>query len=1214
MARQTVDLMDFVWLGVERANLEKVAAPPLGSLHEIMNAPITLKGIGTAGSMAMDAAGNAARATGNAIKNNAGAMVRPAIKQVAPLGLTLPTDATLRHYAPDMGLPTAGQIGGGLSTTDLYLGFKALQGAHGAGSALAGSRVGQAPGLLGTAARGVGSALQAPIKHPGYLAIAGIPAAGIAGTVGGYNKATNQLDEMIHTPQEPGSKWQNMQNNVGNHILNRLTDKYTGQGMTAKDFALQRALAIASNPDPNNPEHMEMHRQLNEQLQNVANTTLKNRERLPSEGTMGPEPAPEIKSPGPMGPPDFPKPTLQPQPTPPKEPGFLDNIPNWGKGLGVAGGALAAGMLANNMSAEDEDPETGRKKSRTPWLGPLAGAGALGLGAYALKGDRPWSDLATADFWKQSSDRTIPMVMVPYRLKLAALPPITGVTPPIPAPVPQTTPQPPTAPQMAPGASGAPQTQVPGTPSPTQAPTTPTAAPKPTAPAQAPPAMPLASAPSAKPAVPSTSSDQNGTPLKGVPAGQPGLSGPTGQPTPTTPQTQTQPQPGAEQAQTEQQQPDPKQIASTLGAGLAGSNPAAGMGGPAAAAGNTAIVNRLAQRALELNPQAADPNTGINNLAKGLAEKGLSGSGLWDMVKEIWGQLPKEMRWLVGAGLGIGALGLLGTLTGSETFGGGTGALLGLGGLAAAAYGSGMFDSNSGIRQGLSTYMNTPSGGEPTPNVPTPGSAAPGVTPNTPAGATAGAPTATSMDPTIKQLAQDPMVGRIMKFDNNGLSLRPEGREFVMNKQNDGALTQIYDKLTPPLRQQLRGQVQQAQQQLGDYAKLGTGMEWFARKAGHIPDWLTRDKLPGYQQRINDIYGMMNQRDQAGAGGTSPANPIQPANQAGSQVGAEPQAAQVPAEQPAQANAQLPTAYKPNEQSINTLSDGLVHGDFAHPGQWEGLTGGNQGFLSRHPSEQLAVLQAAEAKLPPLNEKTPPWEANNIQSAQGRIQALRSQLVEKKLVPLTQQGPEAQNWVIQNSDPRTLMAMRAGLGNLLTNEPNPELNQLYNKLTTAQIERMTQGLMTGTNRDAFMESLNDPGISPIMREQMLQKLTPEQRAGLAEAGAPSLAPVAGREGSPNPQDRYDYDSWLNKTVPGLHQYGNADAARSFSVDKMKSNLRMLDSNQLKGLQQWIAERMTPQDKQMPYYDPLSSTVGHEMKGREVFQNAGRNQLIGALSH
>jgi hypothetical protein len=99
--------------------------------------------------------------------------------------------------------------------------------------------------------------------------------------------------------------------------------------------------------------------------------------------------------------------------------------PNWAKGLGIGGGALLAGYLANHLAGEEEDPETGEKKKRAPWLGPLVGAGALGAGAYYLKGDRPWGDMLNTDFWKHGQH--VPLVLV-GRTKFASslFPPSQG--------------------------------------------------------------------------------------------------------------------------------------------------------------------------------------------------------------------------------------------------------------------------------------------------------------------------------------------------------------------------------------------------------------------------------------------------------------------------------------------------------------------------------------------------------------------------------------------------------------------------------------------------------------------------------------------------------------------------------------------------------------------------------------------------------------------
>ncbi len=79
----------------------------------------------------------------------------------------------------------------------------------------------------------------------------------------------------------------------------------------------------------------------------------------------------------------------------------IRNLPNWAK-LSLLGlGAGGAGLLANGMT-EDEDEETGERKSRYPWLGPAIGLGGLGLGAGYLTDWDP-KRMLNKDWWTNKS-------------------------------------------------------------------------------------------------------------------------------------------------------------------------------------------------------------------------------------------------------------------------------------------------------------------------------------------------------------------------------------------------------------------------------------------------------------------------------------------------------------------------------------------------------------------------------------------------------------------------------------------------------------------------------------------------------------------------------------------------------------------------------------------------------------------------------------------
>lgn len=115
-------------------------------------------------------------------------------------------------------------------------------------------------------------------------------------------------------------------------------------------------------------------------------------------------------------------------PPPPKEPGFLDRIPNWGKALGagalgLGGGMLAGHLLGGSHDDEDEVDENGmrkKKRSGSSWLGPALGVGgaAAGLGLatdwdYGKLLDKNWLGI------DKGAAARMPMIMIPYRVKLA---------------------------------------------------------------------------------------------------------------------------------------------------------------------------------------------------------------------------------------------------------------------------------------------------------------------------------------------------------------------------------------------------------------------------------------------------------------------------------------------------------------------------------------------------------------------------------------------------------------------------------------------------------------------------------------------------------------------------------------------------------------------------------------------------------------------------
>jgi hypothetical protein len=380
--------------------------------------------------------------------------------------------------------------------------------------------------------------------------------------------------------------------------------------------------------------------------------------------------------------------------------GHFNKLPGWGKALGVGAGALGAGLLANHLTGEETDEETGEKKKRMPWLGPLVGAGALGAGAHYMSGGN-YRSLLEPKFWGMGKSGSVPMVLMPYLTKFAdgvdPIKPISAGTPSITAPTPTTSPVPP--PITPPN-----QLQTPLSPTPPN-PLGSTAGPPstPPAPTQGTPMHPAPPAPSAAGSINTTTpltstvnglgsqaqkmfaglsaSGNQGSAVNAARPNQPNLT-PSAAPTPPTPNGPTS--------------MGPMQAASMIGG---------------ASAGGASGVGAIATRAAQQNPEVMNPDTQRTNIARDLQRQGMpEGPGMWERVQKIWEGLPTEMRWLVGAGLGLGALGLLGTMTGSSSFGGTTGLLMGLGGLGAAAYGAGAFNPNSALRTNLAAaFSPTPS-------------------------------------------------------------------------------------------------------------------------------------------------------------------------------------------------------------------------------------------------------------------------------------------------------------------------------------------------------------------------------------------------------------------------------------------------------------------------------------------------------------------------
>jgi hypothetical protein len=792
MAKQSVDLLDFVMLGLEKA---AAGGPILHAVGEAVGhgAPAVAKD--TAQAVAKPSIlGPAVGHTGRSLVGAGGGYVLdkfihdPAARDWS--AGTWPGDAhEMAHNVfshPFLGKGWTFTALGATAPSARYIPRRFLE---------AGIR--EIPGEAGQVTRkvdwhGIGSTARG-LHYVGEWTPHGLFGAGAA--------AANPLgraaadEDAIHNTRDaamgplaaPGTRLRALQDRVRGNLIGGLVDDMRQRGFNIQHLQFEQIMEIAQNPDPNNPRHVAIAEYAKKRFNEAADVALQ--EYLQAQAaqkaktapgptpTPTPTPTPDTDVTGGPGPgqirvPGGPKP-------PPTDGSFTGNFPNWMKGVGIVGGALGAGALTHGFTGSDEDPETGQRRKRMPWLGPLVGAGLLGGGMYALSGGN-MGRLTDPGFWKASSHQAIhrPMIVIPYQMKLAAAPP---------------TPQPPAPPSPAPP-------EVPAAPA---APTPPAPPPPPlyqenhqpnylanmygltpkTQPNQAAGAATAALGGAAGPLGGLTAAVGQGATqqfegqqrshayaanalsgrlnqwrsqqaayeehMKANPEWKPpttpptagagavgGLGGAVAQQQTASPwlkpgQEDLSPwfkgMPGADREHAwgllREYQPNavehfnkatgyqPRELeqgAPNANEAVEGATPGQHIdettGKPVRMLpqGTTA---RLAERAAQLNPQANDPNVQLNNLRNQLVQQGHSGPGILETVKMMWENMDGLTRVLVGAGLGLGAIGLLGTLTGSEHLGGGTGALLGLGGLAAAAWNSGAFDQNSMLRHAISGQL-----------------------------------------------------------------------------------------------------------------------------------------------------------------------------------------------------------------------------------------------------------------------------------------------------------------------------------------------------------------------------------------------------------------------------------------------------------------------------------------------------------------------------
>lgn len=421
-----------------------------------------------------------------------------------------------------------------------------------------------------------------------------------------------------------------------------------------------------------------------------------------------------------------------------EEPNFLsrmyNSVPNAGR-AGLLG--LGAGLAAHGLFSGSEEDEEGNKQTKRPWLGPLVGLGAAGLGAGYLSGWDP-SKLTDMNWWKSSSHH--PLILVPHRIKFANIPGLPNIgsmmpglnsaaniaidnSPPIyqNQPIPEglrpnyrMTPPPAQSQQnlntLGAGLMGGtnPFAQV-----------AQSHAADMTNRGEADRRNPLYAANSLRSDIDMHRNQNTGRAVNiasQVGLGAMGAMGGTtpGQTASTVTNNNTTPWVAPGQRDMSNRFSDMSQEDYEHGHALLTEHQPHATGDLEQATGrnpityttdpentnpgtnvviNQAQLSRLANRAQELNPAVNDRNVQLQNIHQQLG--GGDSPGIWQRVMAIWEGASREQKVLLGAGLGLGLLGLINGISGG---GMGSYALAGMGGLA-AAYGAGAFNSDSPLRQ-----------------------------------------------------------------------------------------------------------------------------------------------------------------------------------------------------------------------------------------------------------------------------------------------------------------------------------------------------------------------------------------------------------------------------------------------------------------------------------------------------------------------------------
>ncbi len=784
--------------------------------------------------------------------------------------------------------------------------------------------------------------------------------------------------------------------------------------------------------------------------------------------------------------------------------GWLGNIPNWGKGLGIGAGALGAGLLTDALTGEEED-EFGNKKKHAPWLAPLVGAGALGAGAYWLKGNHDWKDMLTKDFWNKTSSVHVPMILVPKFIKLSdgpMDPPATPqATPPSSLPSLLSLPRaaPTTPPTPVPPAGGGNTMPAPagGGPPPPAAPASTVQTPAPATP----PAGNAAAQPNTMPGVtqfgsaaleffrqqsqPASAgrSPQDIAGMLGGFTGQPGVGNAAAtlsqqsQPAPVQPSAQPQHPVSSIEAgiSTFQNPHDAQLMRQVLGrGGMTGESSTttqpsttATTGAPIArnlaehyddalpGADGSGTGTNIALRSMQLHPEARSPQTGLNNLTNQMRQQHGETPGFMNTVTQIWQALGPQgsdqgvmgtglswMQILLGAGLSLGAIGLLGSLTGGggSMFGGSSGMLLGLGGLATAAYAAGAFDPNSRLRQMLSGASQQ--------------HAQQGVAPQ---GAQQGAPQQGAPQQGVAQNTLNMNEIRQAAATNPGQAINMIAQAAHAN---------------PTIMEEMRT--------FGQYRTYSPALVAYMSNGRLNPNDVTL-----LQQHWPSIEAALNRPPSSPAAGgpvqTSPQLPTGPG-------GASPQP-------------------RPNQPGVRTM--GSVNPQQTTAYATEILNGqhvpGLVGLIQTNPAQASATLVELENRI--LNRELPLSPSRRTNAHQIVTEA-RQELVRNQLPRLLHASPEQITTQLAALDPTTIGILANNVSTVLTGHANeielgvnsitdrPRLTALRDALQNARITRIGASPLAGSNMLAFRSLLLDHTVNEPQIAGLVNRLTPEQLGGL----------------------------------------------------------------------------------------------------------------------